>query len=128
MDTLKLSRYNRLNKGCVDMKKYNFEFKSMKVGATQLQSWIYIQRKLLVIIFILQSAFHGTTIKQLVCRDKCRFYFCLYIVGLAAFYNILRNASRDELDQILKNIKTVIGLVFKKSTELIYDKSDCQVK
>ena len=31
MDTLKLSRYNRLNKGCVDMKKYNSEFKSMIV-------------------------------------------------------------------------------------------------
>ncbi len=29
MDTLKLSRYNRLNKGCVDMKKYNSKFKSM---------------------------------------------------------------------------------------------------
>ena len=31
MDTLKLSRYNRPNKGCVDMKKYNSEFKSMIV-------------------------------------------------------------------------------------------------
>ena len=31
MDAFKLSRYNRLNKGCVDMKKYNSEFKSMIV-------------------------------------------------------------------------------------------------
>ncbi len=33
---------------------------------------------------------HGTTIKHLVCRDKCRFYFCLYIdeklIGVVRFW------------------------------------------
>ena len=35
MDILKLILYNRLNKGCVDIKKYNSEFKSMMYIASE---------------------------------------------------------------------------------------------
>ena len=49
---------------------------------------------------------HGTTIKHLVCRDKCRFYFCLYID--VAYYAQFIGNTRELLYEITLTILSEI--------------------